>query len=479
MGETGLYKFGAERVLQTLALTATGDGLDVIGNNYNVFRKAAVPAELEATIDAPGLGTGTIAAGTKFVGDSNNELYQTTTSVGQVAGVATLSLQAETPGVIGNLENGETLTIVTQISGVGTVATVTDTLVTGVDRESDDAYRRRVLNELRTVGGGGNSADYRTWSEQVEGVVRAFPYSGSPIGDVSGFEDGDMEAPNTDAWTAGNSATLTKETTPSPHGGLRFLRITYGGVSAPYAAQSPLILDERYRVNGFARGDGSNAPSLQNAFGIILWEGTSSTTWQEFDVKFVAVSPAIVLYSDVTSSGYVDFDDIVIEHAPLPGDRTVYIESNTPPDGIASAALLEAVRESITTDPDTGITRVPLGMIDGTLWVESIYRLGLYLEIEGLDVSQDILAETKDDIEAAMITYLRSIAPFVDGLDPVSERNDTVTNTSLSKVLDDVLERVGGSAIGVKFGTVPSVFTTNKLVVSFGKLLKLEDIEYV
>ena len=58
-----------------------------------------------------------------------------------------------------------------------------------MDRETDDAYRRRILDEIRTVGGGGNSADYRRWGEEVDGVARVFPYSGKPVDGSEGTSE--------------------------------------------------------------------------------------------------------------------------------------------------------------------------------------------------------------------------------------------------------------------------------------------------
>ena len=46
LSDTGLYKYAANRILQALAITATGDNLDVIGRNYGVYRIAGTPAEI-------------------------------------------------------------------------------------------------------------------------------------------------------------------------------------------------------------------------------------------------------------------------------------------------------------------------------------------------------------------------------------------------------------------------------------------------
>jgi len=248
-----------------------------------------------------------------------------------VGGVATLNLTAENTGPAGNLQPGQQLTITSQIPGATTTATVTSLDNTGANEESDDNYRIRVLDAIRNQGGGGNSADYREWAQEVNGVVRAYPYAGRPFNDF----------------------------TP-----------------------------------------------------------------------------------------------------PAPPDRTVYVEADTSidPDGIAPPSLLDQVRDSITADPNTGITRQPLGLTDETLFIESIRRTAFFVEVRNLNVSPDIEGQVKNDIIAAVSIYFLSLRPFVDGLDFPDERNDLITDLTISEVVQGVIGSVGGSADGVGFGTAPAVF---------------------
>jgi hypothetical protein len=238
--------------------------------------------------------------------------------------VATISVTAQETGTIGNLNNGETLTIGTQVAGAETVATVTDTTTTGADEETDDNYRTRILDVIRAPGGGGNAADYRNWSQEVEGVKRAYPYAGVPT-------------------------------------------------------------------------------SLS-----------------------------------ITSS---------------PPDRTVYVEADTSieADGIAPQSLLDDVRESITTDPETGFARQPLGLTDDTLYVESITRTSFFVQITGLVVDSTIEASVKAEIETQLKNYFRTISPFVDGVDAVTDRNDLITDLTVGDVVQDVLKANGGSAQAIQF----------------------------
>ena len=174
-----LYKFAAERALQNLALTATGDDLDLI--RPDVVRTAAVTSILTASLVAT---TGTvIPAGTEFTGDANGLTYITSAAVTAAGNVAVLSLECEESGDDGNLTSGDTLTLASApIAGAAQSATVTALSTTGVDREEDEDYRLRIVSAQRAQTGGANAADYRSWGEEVAGVRRVYPYSGRPSG---------------------------------------------------------------------------------------------------------------------------------------------------------------------------------------------------------------------------------------------------------------------------------------------------------
>ncbi|MEE9499608.1 MAG: baseplate J/gp47 family protein [Nitrospinaceae bacterium] len=319
---TSLHKFGIDRAKQVLATTAFGSGLDDLGNEYGVPRKVAVAAGLTATL--PGTDSTVIPTTVDFVGGSNGIRYALDANAVVTGGFATLSLTAKTAGSQGNLNNGETLSIGTQIAGAETIATVTDTTTTGVDEETDDDYRVRILDVVRSPGGGGNAADYRNWAQETVGVVRAYPYAGKPA-------------------------------------------------------------------------------------------------------------------------------DLLAESSPP--DRVVYIESTTAidADGIPPQSLLDDARTSITTDPETGLARQPLGLTDDTLFVEAIIRTPFFVQITGLIVESTIEAAVKDEIEAQLTAYFLSLDPFIDGVDSVVERDDLITDLTVSNVVQDVLSANGGSAQAVAF----------------------------
>ncbi len=164
----------------------------------------------------------------------------------------------------------------------------------------------------------------------------------------------------------------------------------------------------------------------------------------------------------------------------FPGDRTVYIEAETSihPDGIAPGSLLDSVREAINTDPDTNLSRPLLGLSDATLDIRSISRRPFYIEVINLDVDAGIETQVKADIEAALTTYFLSLSPFVDGIDLPQERDDLITDVTISAVVQSAITDSGGSVDDVDFGIVPSVFTSISYRLDPGELAKLGSVVY-
>lgn len=179
--QTSLYKLNAERGKQVLALTATGDDLDDLGIEYGVIRTPAEAAQLRGTI--PTTTSVTLPQSYSFIGTDNQVRYFPDASYASVANVITADVTAEDLGISGNLSIGQTMEMSNQLPGSSSTLTITEVLNIGASEETDDQYRPRVLTAIRNKGGGANSTDYRTWSEEVAGVFRAYPYSGLPFPD--------------------------------------------------------------------------------------------------------------------------------------------------------------------------------------------------------------------------------------------------------------------------------------------------------
>jgi hypothetical protein len=126
--------------------------------------------------------------------------------------------------------------------------------------------------------------------------------------------DGSMEAAGTSSWTPGGFAVLSKQTS-SPKSGSQVLRVANDGShTAANANQSSLTAGAVYRVTGFMRSDGTSSPRVLNNSSAILYTGTSSTTWQPFDVVFIAAGNTINFQAalSVAGSNYAEFDDVSV-----------------------------------------------------------------------------------------------------------------------------------------------------------------------
>jgi len=444
-----------------------------------VYRKPAVA--WVGTIDQPANNGVTIPITVDYVSDSSGIRYLVNTAAVAAGGSATVSVTAAEPGENGSLSASDTLTIGRQIAGItSTTATFDAEVTAGTDRETDAAYRRRILQEIRTVGGGGNSADYRTWAEVVTGVSRVFPFAGAPVDPSHKILDPDMEVTTTTFWTAGNSATLTKAT-GTPHGGSRCLRVAYNAVANPYAYQVALEIGRDYTLAGYARSDGAIVPSVRDGASATLWTGVAGAGWQAISASFTAQSNQMWFYAAAAGAGYCEFDDILLTvDDSLPGDRVVYVEATTAihADGIPTEQLLEDVRTALNTDPDTSEDRMPLGPTDEKLFVEPITRSELDVEITGLvvDAAQD--AACKLSLTAAVDEYFRSTAPFVTGLDSDLDRNDVITGVSLAEVIQGVLDVYCASAESITFELSGGAPTT-RYTLDENETAKLGAITYV
>lgn len=452
---TALYKYGAQEMLGNLAITAPAGRLEIIGANYGVTRIPAEAAILRATLTgAPGT---TIPISAGFVGDDNRVTYRLNASY---VLPAPIEMTANVMGEAGNLIVGQTLSITAPVAGAGSTATITAILNAGVEQEDLEVYRSRVLTEIRTQGGGSNLSDYREWVLGDANFANAFPYSGLPITYTVPFVDGDMEAAGLVGWTAGHSALLTKSAA-APHGGLQALRVEYNGVNAPYATQSPFSPGQKYLVEGWARGDATYAPCIQNQLGVSLWVGTNNVNWQAFSINFTASDVGLIFGSDCVAAGWVEFDDVTIDFVDMPGQRTVYVQviPAIEPDGIPPMVWRNAARALILVDPDTGLSRPCLGTIDAELFVEPIIRTGFDVQINHLVIAAELLADVQSKILAALTTYFSTRRPFIVGLDFEGDSKNVITQTSVSEIVQDTIAPHGGSADSVLLRVTGGLWT--------------------
>lgn len=125
--------------------------------------------------------------------------------------------------------------------------------------------------------------------------------------------DGDCEAVGVAAWLATN-ATLSKQVV-SPYEGLQVLRVAPSGSSNARAYQNVMTIGETYRITGVARSKAAaaNFPSVSlDAIAGWVWTGVASSTWQFFDVTFLATAALIGFHSRGSLADYVEFDALYL-----------------------------------------------------------------------------------------------------------------------------------------------------------------------
>lgn len=92
------------------------------------------------------------------------------------SGSVTVTAKADLAGTAGNLDVGAKLSLVTPLAGITTDGVVAAKTTDGVNVEDVEAYRARILDELRVPASGGGPGDYVKWAKQVAGVTRAWEF---------------------------------------------------------------------------------------------------------------------------------------------------------------------------------------------------------------------------------------------------------------------------------------------------------------
>lgn len=162
---------------QLLPDTSEKEWLDRHGNIWlinadsTIGRKTATYAS--GTVSFTGLPGLVVPIATQLAGLGIH--YETTQAitVGTIATNATV--RALDPGSAGNLAEGDTINLVTAISGVDSKAIVI-LMEGGNEDETDDDLRARVLFRIQRPPMGGDADDYVLWSLANPGVTRAWVY---------------------------------------------------------------------------------------------------------------------------------------------------------------------------------------------------------------------------------------------------------------------------------------------------------------
>lgn len=152
---------------------------------------AATQAQLELEIVVNSIGE-TLPTGTQFISSITGLIYITQEDYILTAGPDTIEVICTTPGIAGNLEVGQILSLANTIGIIENDADITDIIVAGVDGETEAAYRQRVVERFQLKPQGGALSDYRIWSNEVAGVLQVYVYTDDP-GNVLIYVAGDPD----------------------------------------------------------------------------------------------------------------------------------------------------------------------------------------------------------------------------------------------------------------------------------------------
>jgi uncharacterized phage protein gp47/JayE len=141
------------------------------GQRYNLLPKDASASLLAITVS--GTNGSVCAAGTLWQSADNGLVYSQVADATISGTTASAQMECLTEGADGNLDPALTLTLPSPVAGI-TGAVVASTVEAGVDAETTEDYRVRILQRMRYQSIVGTAAGYITQALQVEGIVKAF-----------------------------------------------------------------------------------------------------------------------------------------------------------------------------------------------------------------------------------------------------------------------------------------------------------------
>ena len=152
--------------------TAESENLERWSNIWGITR---TPAEFsQGNVTFTGTNGVEIPAGTE-IQLSNGTTY-TTDALGTVSGgTVTIAVTATVAGPDSDADASTAISLSSPITGITTQGTVAaGGLTGGIDEESDDDLRTRLLARIQNAPHGGNANDYVAWAKEVSGVTRAW-----------------------------------------------------------------------------------------------------------------------------------------------------------------------------------------------------------------------------------------------------------------------------------------------------------------
>lgn len=181
-----LYKHAGWNLLQMFPNTASFKTVDVLGHKINPLVQLGIqfgvgePAKgtsWEGTVRVTAISTGKVLTiGTQLKSELTGLLYNVTANTGIEDATVEVPVYCVKAGLDGNLNMDDVLKFVSPLGFVEQNAVVTGTTNAGTDDETEEHYRNRVKTGYGAQPQGGSLNDYRTWGQEVAGVLQIYPY---------------------------------------------------------------------------------------------------------------------------------------------------------------------------------------------------------------------------------------------------------------------------------------------------------------
>lgn len=210
-----VYKYASFQFLQLFVAHATMEETTIGGKKVRPLLSwgrlfgvpdpaPAVRAELLVAVTVTNQ-TGTLRAGRQLLRSETGVVYTTVADAALDAAEIQVTVRASVDhaGAIGNLETNDVISFANPLPNVARDAAVVSSVKTGADAESTEAYRTRVIRRVQRRPQGGAYADYQGWAEEVEGIINAYPYTGSPGGIVIYCEADEVSSGSSDGIPTG------------------------------------------------------------------------------------------------------------------------------------------------------------------------------------------------------------------------------------------------------------------------------------
>lgn len=174
--------------------TAEGDMLRRWGALMGVEEKAATPARKANALRVVGTPGAPVPLNAELTHSSGLRFRVTENPTMPADGFVDVDLVAIDTGVATRLSAGETLTFTVPPVGLEeTASLVLDLDEDGTDRESEGAYRNRILARWSNPPLGGAASDFEAWAKEVLGIADAYVYpirQGAGSVDVAALHEG-------------------------------------------------------------------------------------------------------------------------------------------------------------------------------------------------------------------------------------------------------------------------------------------------